>query len=81
MLVHSRNQLRIGAPLELRIEWPSKLERKIPLQLFVVGRVVRSGPSSFAVLFRHRQFRTRSKANRAQSLLRPGVDPSFGIQL
>ena len=58
LLVASRHELSVGSLLEVRIEWPSLLEQRIPLQLVAVGQVVRCGPSSFAVLFRRHQFRT-----------------------
>jgi len=58
ILVSSRHQLRVGSKLEVRIQWPPLLERRIPLQLITVGKVVRCEPSVFAVLFRQHQFRT-----------------------
>jgi PilZ domain len=62
VLVFSRHELSLGEQVELRIEWPSPLEGWIPLQLVILGKVVRCGALSFAVLFRHHQFRTmRSK--------------------
>jgi hypothetical protein len=62
VLVFSRHELSVGEQVELRIEWPSPLEGWIPLQLVILGKVVRCGALSFAVLFRQHQFRTmRSK--------------------
>ncbi len=56
--VIAEQQPKIGAQLEVRIQWPSLLEGRIPLQLITIGEVARCGPSGFAVLFRHHQFRT-----------------------
>jgi PilZ domain len=53
-----RQGIRVGAWVELKIEWPSLLEGKIPLQLFAVGRVVRLRTSDFAAAFERYQFRT-----------------------
>jgi len=65
MLVSRPHQLSVGDSLELRVEWPSLLEGRIGLQLVVTGKVVRSGPSSFAVFFNQHQFRTtRTKSGR-----------------
>ena len=51
-------QLKVGTRVELRILWPFLLDRRPPLQLFALGKVVRSAPSGFAVVFRQYQFRT-----------------------
>ena len=64
VLVSSRHQLSVGARVEVRIEWPPLLEQRISLQLITVGRVVRSWPSGFAVLFREHQFRTMPRQGR-----------------
>jgi len=57
-LIDSQHDLGIGAELEVRIEWPSLLDGRIPLQLVAIAGVVRCGASSFAVCFRRHQFRT-----------------------
>jgi hypothetical protein len=48
----------LGARLEMSIAWPTRLHGTIPIQLRVVGRVVRWGPSSFAATFGRHEFRT-----------------------
>jgi hypothetical protein len=48
----------LGARVEMSIAWPSPLHGTIPIQLRVVGRVVRWGPSSFAATFGRHEFRT-----------------------
>ncbi len=63
VLVASECQVTEGALVEMRIEWPSLLHGTVPLQLVVVGRVLRRGASQFAATFEHYQFRTmRSSA-------------------
>lgn len=57
-LIVSQHELAVGMDLEVRMEWPSLLEGRIPLQFVAVARVVRHGASSFAVCFRRHQFRT-----------------------
>jgi PilZ domain len=57
-LIDSRHELSVGEVLEVCMEWPSLLDGCIPLQLVAVAKVVRCGPSSFAVRFRRYQFRT-----------------------
>jgi hypothetical protein len=73
--VVSPDQIRMGAPLEMSIEWPTLLDGKVPLQLFATGRVVRYRPYNFAVLFERYQFRTMSKP----SLSEPSL-PSAGAR-
>jgi hypothetical protein len=57
-LVASQHELGVGSELEIRLEWPSLLDGRIPLQLVAVATVVRCGRSTFAVRFRRCQFRT-----------------------
>jgi hypothetical protein len=53
----------LGARVEMRIAWPTRLHGRIPLQLLAVGRIVRWGPSSFAATFRRHEFRTLKSSN------------------
>lgn len=72
ILVISQHELSVGAELEMRVEWPSLLDGLIPLQLVALGKVMRCGVSSFAVLFSMYQYRTmRSKV---QSIAAPAAD-------
>jgi hypothetical protein len=56
-LVVCRHQLTAGTMVELTIQWPARLDGWIPLQLVIVGRIVRCEISGFAVAFRHQRFR------------------------
>jgi hypothetical protein len=57
-LVDSQHELGVGAELEVRMDWPSLLDGRIPLQFVAVGWVVRCDAASFAVRFRRHHFRT-----------------------
>jgi len=50
--------LPAGANLEFSISWPVLLRNVAPLQLKVIGEVVRSGNGWAAVRIRHHDFRT-----------------------
>ncbi len=65
--------IRVGAWIEFKIEWPSMLEGKIPLQLFAVGRVVRYRKSDFAAAFERYQFRTVRRSRLPHARLGEGV--------
>jgi len=65
LLIVSPCQVSERTELQLMLEWPSKLDGRIPLQLVVRGCVVRSEPSMFAVALRSHHFRTM-KRDRAQ---------------
>jgi hypothetical protein len=67
MLVTRSRQLKVGVLVELRVDWPLLLDGRIGLQLVATGHVVRSGPSSFAVLFNQHQFRTSGNKSRTES--------------
>jgi hypothetical protein len=47
--VACRHQLKAGTPVELVIEWPARLNGRIPIHLVMTGRVMRCDASGFAV--------------------------------
>ena len=57
-LVASKHRTHVGVLVEMSMEWPSMLDGRVSLQLIAVGRVVRIGPSLFAVSFERHEFRT-----------------------
>ena len=59
----SQHDIRVGARLELKIEWPPLLDRSIPLQLFALGRVVRCRAIDFAAAFEQHELRTMRSAS------------------
>ncbi len=67
-LIASGDQPLVGELVEMRIEWPSLLDGRIPLQLIVLGRILRRGPSRFAAAFERHEFRTMQRSG--QSSLR-----------
>ena len=56
--------LPAGANLEFSISWPVLLRNVAPLQLKVIGDVVRSGNGWAAVRMRHYEFRTAGRRTR-----------------
>jgi len=63
VLVASRHQLNVGAPVEMSIEWPLLLDGKTPLQLLAVGWVLRRGDYHFAATFDRYEFRTMKSSS------------------
>jgi|GEM_PF-883936 len=61
ILVSSRQNIGIGARMELSIEWPSLLHGRVPLRFVTQGQVVRCDESSFAVILAKYQFRTAKR--------------------
>ena len=57
ILVVTKHEFDVGAPVAMSIEWPALLEGRIPLQLCASGHVVRSNKSSFAAAFDRHEFR------------------------
>jgi hypothetical protein len=49
---------KLGAHLELRMNWPALLDGAVGLQLVVTGRVARVTPQGFAMEFSRHEFRT-----------------------
>ena len=59
-LVASQQPIRVGARIELFVDWPIR-PSGTTLQLFAVGNVVRSDAGVFALSFRRCEFRTARK--------------------
>jgi hypothetical protein len=64
VLVVSESEISVGAKVEMLMEWPFRLDGRIPLQLFIIGRVLRRGTSDFVATIERYEFRT----SRASSL-------------
>jgi hypothetical protein len=58
--MEAENELRVGDPLELLIDWPAQLNGLVPLQLVTAGCVVRVAGNLCAVSVERYEFRTRS---------------------
>ncbi len=76
LLITGEELLSEGVRLKVTVEWPSLLNGTTPLQLVTVGKVVRSGSSSFAVAFEQYQFRTMSRRSVA---LAAAIGSSAGV--
>jgi hypothetical protein len=61
ILVAYQHEISAGTPLELNIDWPTRLDGRIPLQLVAVGPVVRNELFSFAVGLERYHFRIAGK--------------------
>jgi hypothetical protein len=77
LLISSEVRLVVGTLMKVTLEWPSLLDGTTPLQLVTVGRVARSGESSFALTFEHYQFRTMGRRNGARAAAVGGSGPSI----
>jgi hypothetical protein len=79
LLISCPARFAIGTVLKVTVEWPSLLDGATPLQLVTVGRVARSGESSFAMTFEHYQFRTMRRRNKASVLIVAARDAAVRI--
>src|SRR3954452_6097029 len=57
--IEAEDELRVGDPLELLIDWPAQLNGVVPLQLVTAGCVVRTIGRNAAVSVERYEFRTR----------------------
>jgi|SRR5579872_1494738 len=57
VLVAYQNEISAGTPVEMNIDWPTRLDGRVPLNLVAVGRVLRSERFSFAVGLERYHFR------------------------
>ena len=67
LLIASENSVPVGAQVEVTIEWPVCLGGTVPLKLVTNGRVTRSDPSGFVMLFRRYEFRTTKRKPASRS--------------
>jgi hypothetical protein len=58
VLFVSEHEFVEGDRLELALDWPATLAGAVPLQLFLVGKVVRADGRQIAVAIHHHEFRT-----------------------
>ena len=65
VLVAYPRYVQVGTRMELKIEVPVLLDGRVPLQIFAVGRVVRSETSRFAVAMIRHQYLTKAWDRRA----------------
>ena len=61
VLVAYQHEVRPGTPVKLNIDWPTRLDGRVPLQLVASGTVVRSELFSFAVGLERYQFKIGGK--------------------
>ena len=57
VLVACQHEVDAGTQLEMNIDWPTRLDGRVPLHLVVVGKVVRSELFNFAVVLERYHFR------------------------
>jgi hypothetical protein len=57
LLVSSQHEMVIGTLVELNIDWPTRLDGRLPLQLVAAGTVTRCDPFQFAVVLERYHFR------------------------
>jgi hypothetical protein len=65
MLLACASNIPEGTRLKVFVEWPSLLNGTTPLQLITVGTVVRCTLIGVSIAFESYQFRTMSRARRA----------------
>jgi len=76
----TRDDLQIGARLELAVSWPALLDGKTPLQLVIRGTVIRRVNSRVTLNIRRREFRTQRSADVEPARLdgASGMEHAFG---
>jgi hypothetical protein len=73
VLITSGNNLREGVRMKAVIEWPSLLNGTTPLQLIIIGIVVRRQSSGFAIAYDGYQFRTAGRKANVATMPEPRV--------
>ena len=58
LLFETERAVRVGTSIQVSITWPVRLRNAVPLQLVVVGDVVRAAGRRVAIRIRHHEFRT-----------------------
>ena len=76
MLMSCAKKLLEGTRLKMFVEWPSLLNGATPLQLIMVGTVVRCTKSGMSVTFESYQFRTMGRARPSNVTKMPDRSPA-----
>jgi hypothetical protein len=63
VLVAYQQEISAGTQLEMSIDWPTRLDGRVPLQLVATGTVVRCELFSFAVGLQRYQFRIAGRTD------------------
>jgi hypothetical protein len=63
VLVAYQHEVGAGTQLELNIDWPTRLDGRVPLHLVAVGRVLRNELFSFAVGLERYHFRIAGRTD------------------
>jgi hypothetical protein len=63
VLIAHQHQISAGTLVELNIDWPTRLDGRVPLRLIAIGTVVRCERFSFAVGLERHCFRIAGRAN------------------
>jgi hypothetical protein len=58
VLINTLRPVVLGRKVRLVIDWPAKLEDRLPLQLHILGRVVRAEGCKVAAAIEYYEFRT-----------------------
>ena len=67
--IASEQKVKLGARLEVILEWPARLDGAIELVLVAIGRVVRTRESGFALELARYEFRTSKRKVKSVALL------------
>lgn len=62
LLVASRHEMIIGTLLEVNIDWPTRLDDRIPLRLIAAGKVTRCDSFRFALILERYHFQLAGRA-------------------
>ena len=67
LLLEGEHAFQTGMRLEVALEWPTRLDSSVPLQLAAHGKVVRVFERSCVVVFSGYQFRTMKRIHSASA--------------
>ena len=59
VLFTTERTLAPGERVEVAMNWPVRLDNKLPLKLMIIGQVVRSDGSRAAITIKRYEFRTQ----------------------
>jgi len=61
----------VGQVLQASLEWPARLDKRIPLTLVVSGRILRSGSGQAVMTIQSFEFKVRGRLRAAERPVRP----------
>ena len=71
ILIEPDDRIRVGQRVQIVIDWPARVDNRVPLKLHVTGRAVNTDESCLAIQVRKYEFRIAASKSRVARPITP----------